>query len=422
MRRLRTRRPAHSATTAHACAAYPFVADGGLGREGVYIGRDAYGAAFCFCPFLLYPEVITSPNTVIFGEVGAHKSGLVKVYLLRQILHGHQGFVLDVKGEYGPLCRPLGVDPFRLRPGGDQKLNAIDRRLGRDGQLSVLRSVSRQVLVRELTPEEDAALRVALDQVNATAAEREPAIPDVVDALLHPSEAMVQGVSATDAVELAASCRQVALALQRLCDGDLRGMFDGPTSESIDLDAPLVVIDLSAVHDTTAIGLLMLCAGAFLRGVFAERKRIAEETGVPGRLMIFVIEEGWRLTADIGAAEFLQELWKLCRAWGIQNILVVHRITDLGASGDDGSREAKLAEGLLSDAGVKIVHRQPPDQREAIIGLLGRSESEAELILSGRPGEAMWIVGERSVLAATRISSFERPIVDTDFRMRSAAT
>jgi hypothetical protein len=104
----------------------------------------------------------------------------------------------------------------------------------------------------------------------------------------------------------------------------------------------------------------MICAGAFLRGVFAERKRIAEEARVPGRQMILVIEEGWRLTADIGAAEFLQELWKLCRAWGIQNILVVHRITDLGASGDDGSREAKLAEGLLSDAEVKIVHRQPP--------------------------------------------------------------
>jgi hypothetical protein len=135
--------------------------------------------------------------------------------------------------------------------------------------------------------------------------------------------------------------------------------------------------------------------------------------------MIFVIEEVWRLTADIGAAEFLQEPWKLCRAWGIQNILVVHRITDLDTSGDDGSREAKLAEGLLSDAEVKIVHRQPPDQRNAIIGVLGRSESEAEIILSERPGEAMWIVGARSVLAATRISSFERPIVFTDFRMRS---
>ncbi len=419
MRRLRTRRPAHSTTTAHACAAYPFVADGGLGRSGVYVGRDAFGGAFCFDPLLLYPEVITSQNTVIFGEVGARKSTLVKVYLLRQILHDHQGFVIDVKGEYAPLARAIGVEPFHLEPGGRQRLNAIDPRLGRNGQLSLLRSVGRAVLGRDLAPEEDAALRVALDEVNATSVAHEPTLPDVVAALLGPTEAMVRGVSAGGSGELAASCRSVALALQRLCVGDLHGMFDGPTSDSIDLDAPLVILDFSAVSDTTAIGILMLCAAAFLRGVFAERKRAAERSGEPGRLMILVIEEGWHVTADVGIAEFLQELWKLCRAWGIQNILVVHRITDLGASGDDGSREAKLAEGLLSDAEVKIVHRQPADQREALVTQLGRSESEADIILSERPGEALWIVGDRSVLVATRISSFERRLVYTDHRLAS---
>jgi hypothetical protein len=33
----------------------------------------------------------------------------------------------------------------------------------------------------------------------------------------------------------------------------------------------------------------------------------------------------------------------------------------------------------------------------------------------------MWIVGERSILAATRVSSFERPLVYTDHRMSSVA-
>ena len=32
----------------------------------------------------------------------------------------------------------------------------------------------------------------------------------------------------------------VALVLDRLVDGDLRGMFDGPTTVGIDLDAPLI--------------------------------------------------------------------------------------------------------------------------------------------------------------------------------------
>ena len=40
----------------------------------------------------------------------------------------------------------------------------VTRRGGFEGQLSVLRSVAAAALQRELGPEEDAALRVALDQ------------------------------------------------------------------------------------------------------------------------------------------------------------------------------------------------------------------------------------------------------------------
>jgi type IV secretory pathway VirB4 component len=414
---LRTRRPAHSATSAHLCAAYPFLADDAVGRSGVYIGRDAYGRAFAYDGFLLYPRLISSPNMIVCGEIGTRKSTFVKTFVHREIPHGRQGFILDVKGEYAGLARAAGVAPLVFSPGGGQQLNAIDPRMGRDGQLTLLRSVAKATLRRELRPEEDAALRVALDHVNAAASGAEPTLSEVVDALLRPGPAMVAGVSATSTGELAASCRQVALALQRLCDGELRGMFDGPTSGAIDLDAPLVVLDFSRLADNAAIDIAMTCAMASLRAVFTERKRTAEAEGRSGRQMIFVIEEGWRLTGNIGTLEHLQQMWKLCRAWGIQNILVVHRLADLGASGSDGSREAKIAEGLLSDAETKVVFRQPPDQLEALRSQLGCTRSEAELVTGARPGEALWLVGTRSALVAHRISGIEREIVFTDHRM-----
>ena len=40
--------PGHRATTAHIQAAYPFVAEGGLGGRGVYVGRDVYGGSFIY--------------------------------------------------------------------------------------------------------------------------------------------------------------------------------------------------------------------------------------------------------------------------------------------------------------------------------------------------------------------------------------
>ena len=421
MRRLLCERPGHSATTAHACAAYPFVADGGPGRAGVYIGRDAYGGAFAYDPWLLYPEVLQGPNMLVLGAIGSRKSTLVKSYIYRQILHGRQAWVLDPKGEYGPLARALGVTPIALRPGGDVRLNPITRRGGEEGQLSLLRAVAAAALRRELAPEEDAGLRVALEQVNEECGVAEPTLPEVVDALLHPREAMVRGVSATSAEDLAAACRQAARGLQRLCAGDLRGMFDGETSPGIDLDAPLVVIDLSQVRDSAALGILMACAGAWRRAVLAERKRAAEEEGVATPQVICVGEEGWRLSGHIGAAEWLLEDWKLCRALGIQNIYVAHRVSDLGASGKEGSREARIAEGLIADADTVVIYRQSPDQREAIRANLGRSASEAELVISSRPSEALWVVGRRSFLVSHRISRIERRLTYTDWRMGETA-
>jgi len=420
MRRLVCERSGHSATTAHLCAAYPFIADGGPGRRGVYIGRDAYGGAFAYDPWLLYPDVLQGPNMLVLGAIGSRKSSLVKTYIYRQILHRRQAWVLDPKGEYGPLARALGVTPISLHPGGSVRLNPITRRGDPEGQLSLLRAVAGAALRRELGPEEDAGLRVALEQVNEECGGGEPTLPEIVEALLHPREAMVQGVSAASTEDLAAACRQVALGLQRLCAGDLRGMFDGPTSPGIDLDAPLVVIDLSSVRDSSALGILMACAGAWQQAILGERKRAAEEEGIASPQVICAVEEGWRITSHIGAAEWLLESWKLCRGLGIQNIIVVHRPSDLGAAGEEGSREARIAEGLFADADTKVFYRLGADQREALLKA-GRSSSEIEYITGSRPGEAIWVVGRRSFAVQHRISAIEQRFVFTDWRMGEAS-
>jgi hypothetical protein len=410
-------RPGHSGTTAHFQAAYPFLAEGGLGAPGVYIGRDAYGGSWLYDPWALYPQFLPGPNMLILGGLASRKSTGVKTYIYRQVLFGRQAWVLDPKGEYWPLARALGVRPNSLVPGGEVRLNPLSPRGGREGQLSLLRSVTRAALRRELDPEEDAGLNVALKAVEAEAGRGEPTLPMVVEALLHPRESMVRGVSAASREDFAEANRSAALALQRLCEGDLRGMFDGPTSEGLDLDARLVVLDLSAVRDSAALGILMTCAAAWQQAILLERKLAAEREDRQAPKLISVTEEGWRVTSHIGVAEWLQESFKLCRALGVQNIVVVHRLPDLGASGAAGSREARIAEGLIGDADTKVIYRQSPDQRELLRSRLGLSGTEAELTTTLRPGEALWVVGPRSFLVQQRTSQLERELVFTDWRM-----
>ncbi len=410
-------RPGHSATTAHFQAAYPFVAEGGLGAPGTYIGRDAYGGSWLYDPWVLYERgILPGPNMLVVGQIGRGKSAFLKTYITRQRVFGRQAWILDPKSEYAPLARALGGEPIALRPGGDVRLNPLSPRGGRDAQLSLLRSVAQAALRRELGPEEDAGLGAALEEVGGKEG-AEPTLPEVVEALLHPGEKMVDGVSAGTRERFAEANREAALALRRLCEGDLRGMFDGPTSGALDLEAPLVVLDLSAVQDSAALGILMTCAAAWLQGIVLERKREAERGGDPGRKVIVGLDEGWRVASHIGVAEWLQQSFKLSRANGVQNIMVLHRLSDLGAAGAAGSREARIAEGLIADTDTKVIYAQPPDQLEALRNLLGLSATELELVPTLRRGEALWLVGRRSFLVQHRLSAIERELVDTDARM-----
>lgn len=411
----RAERPGHAATTAHFQSAYPFSAEGGLNVPGAYIGRDACGGAFLFDPWAAYEAgIISGPNMLVVGQLGKGKSAFLKTYIARQYVFGRQAWVLDPKGEYRPLVSALGGTLIGLVPGGSVRLNPIDSQMGWEAQLTLLRSVAAAALGRKLTPEEDAGLRVALKVV--CEGSDQPTLPQVVEALLHPCEAMTVEV-VMEPAEFAEATRRLALALQRLCDGDLRGMFDGPTSAGLDLDAPLVVLDLSAVQDSAALGILMTCAAAWLQGVVLERKRLAEQGGESGAKLIVVVDEAWRITADLGVAEWLQSSFKLSRAWGVQNIIALHRLSDLGAAGAAGSREARIAEGLIADADTKVVFAQPPDQVEGLRNFLWFTATEAELVPTLRRGEALWQVGRRSFLVQHRLSSFEKKIVDTDARM-----
>ena len=174
--------PAHVATTRHLCAAYPLVSEAGLGHEGVLIGRDLLGGSFVYDPFALYRHgVVTNPNTVVFGQIGRGKSSFVKTYLWRQAVFGRHAWVVDPKGEYGPLAEAWGAAPVALRPGGTIRLNPLDTADAvsaggpdtvddADRRRAVLTaSLAVACLGRELLPRERAAIDVALGEASVRA-------------------------------------------------------------------------------------------------------------------------------------------------------------------------------------------------------------------------------------------------------------
>jgi type IV secretory pathway VirB4 component len=407
-------RPGHRCTTRHAQAIYPFVASGGLGARGAFVGRDASGGAFCYDPWALYGDgMLDDPNALVLGKLGQGKSALVKTLLWRMLLFGRRAFVLDVKREYGALCDAVGVRPVSLVPGGAVRLNPLAAHPGEHAQLELLRAVTITAADGPLTQIESAALREALQVVRVRAPE--PTLPEIAAVLFNPTGEMAARLQTT-VERLAADARRAALALQDLCEGPLRGIFDGPTSPGLDLDARLLVIDLHAVRDSSAVGILMACATAWMGALLA---RMAER---PGReRLINVADESWKIVQHTGLGEWFQANFKLARQYGVMNLVVLHKLADLQAAGDSGSRAARIAEGLIADASTRIIYHQDESQVAVTRELLGLSETEARLLSLLSTGQALWRVGSRSFVVQHYRSRLEAAMTNTDTGMRTSA-
>ena len=419
--------PAHQITTRNLGAAYPFIAEAGLGQRGVVIGDDLLGGSFVFDPFELYAQgVVSNPNLVVFGQIGRGKSAFVKTFLWRQAVFGRRSWVVDPKGEYGDLAAAWGVRPVALRPGGAVRLNPLDPGPEHEGgvvdgegstarrQMELLTSLASACLGRNLLPRERAALVAAL----ATAAERAgvPTVPRVVEAMLSPTADSAASLR-TELRDLLEDGRDVALELRRLVHGDLAGMFDGPTTPGLDLSAPLVVLDLSALYTSPALGILMACATAWLQAALARTASAGGGSDGWSRQLFLVVDESWAILSNLGVARWLQASWKLSRAFGVSNVAILHRVTDLHSVGASDSEQVALAKGLLADSETRVIYAQSPGELAVASDLLSLSSTEAALLPQLRRGVALWKVGQGSFLVQHRLSNLERSLVNTDGAM-----
>lgn len=422
--------PPHRMTTATASGAYPFLAEGGLGAQGIYVGHDVHAeGAFTYDPFALYGKLdgFTNPNILLAGIIGMGKSALAKSLAVRAVAFGYRIYVpCDPKGEWSIVARELGGQPIALGPGLPGRLNPLDapaRPRGvseedwhsevRKRRLLLLGSLAKTVLRRELHPMEHTALDVALDQVvaRADAAGTTPLLGEVAHVLGN-AEQLDAALGGTPG-RLGHAAQDLAHALRRLVHGDLEGLFDAPSTVAFDPSAPMLSIDLSRLGgagDDTALVLAMTCASAWMESALADPDA--------GRRWV-IYDEAWRVMRHSALLERMQSQWKLSRGLGIANMMVIHRLSDLLAAGDAGSRGRALAEGLLTDCSTRIIYRQEADQLHSAAALLGLTGVETQAVAALTKGRGLWKVAGRSFITQHLLHPRERELFDTDARMHA---
>ena len=211
---------------------------GGLGGRGVFIGRESGGGAFCFDPWAAVRRGhIDDPNVIVLGNArsGQERAGqdaaVADAAVRPPGLRARRQARIRAAVSRGRACKPVS-----LVPGGGVRLNPLASRPEEHAQLDLLRAVGGHRAGRPAEPIEGSAARGTAHSAPARR-RRADAARDCLMSCSHPTAEMPSGCRRRRS-GWRRDARRAALALQDLCEGPLRGMFDGPTTPGLDLDAP----------------------------------------------------------------------------------------------------------------------------------------------------------------------------------------
>lgn len=395
------------------------------GSEGIPNGRDVLSRALlAHDPATAYnqtPRVVTSPNILTFGTVGAGKSSFTKTTcVIRPLVLAHRSAVVFDKkpddaapeqGEYAALARRFASEPIRFTEDGTgTRLNILDSLVaagsGAKGMYRLLNVVARTARDdAPLNEWEKKAIRSALAKTLADA-EGTGRAPTTADLLPHLGNAADDPAIAADLSPHARDLiHEAGLGLRWTFEELLEaypGLLDGDTSPDVDLSHKLTVFDLSQLADDgPAVPVVMAIANMWLMG------RLRRERGSQRRVTNIVYEEGWHIIGGPSAG-LIRSNEKLSRALGITNVFNMHKGTDIPK---DSAGYA-----VIQEAQTVYAFRQDRPEDAAWAQHTFNMEPETAQTLMDLPvGHCVMKIGNRPEIQLQHVRSrWETEVTNTD--------
>lgn len=435
--------PTFLAATHEIGGLFPLLAANANPAMGARIGYDTLsgGAFYCSPIDWVLNGLVTNPNLVVFGEPGRGKSSTVVALLLRMMLFGTRTLISgDVKGEYSPLLRALGIEPIALGRGSPARLNALDLgplatrwdswSVGRQrdeldgvlGRWTKLLVALAEAQGYPATVSDEAVLSQVLRRLVGAAdgndRVRPVTIPEVHRALADPAPELVEIARFADRRQFLDTLRPITDAFGNLISGPLSGLFDEPTNFELDWNAPIQSMDLSLLRSrgdqAVAVALTVLGSWASLITDLQE----------DGEIRIVVRDEVWRqMRLGVKTVQAVDSDLRLSRTERKIQVLVGHKPSDFLSVGSAGSQEVAIAKDLLALCSTRILFGQSTRVADELADDLGLGEPEQDVTTGWcmeRQGRALWkLENQPGYKVQTVLSSCEKAVFDTNAQLRA---
>src|SRR5699024_8449479 len=370
--------------------------------------------------------VATGTRALILGDSKPDYTDLVD-YLGGQVIKIGRG--LD---RINPLdSGPLGKALKRMEGHDAEKL----RWEVRSRRLSLLLALCTLVRESPVTSAEEVLLGRAMDLLDRQLDDdREPTVPDVLRIIAQAPDELISSARSRTKEDFERRTDELVFTLDLLCTGSLAGVFDDQTSRPIDLDSPIVSVDISATGGAgdKLLTAAMPCTWAYGFGLVDASASLAQLGLAPRRFYMGVMDELWRaLRGAPGLVEHADSLTRLSRAKGMASVMVTHSLADLDALTTEEDR-AK-ARGFVDRSAITVMAGLPPRELAKVHEVMPMTVRERSMLTScaapdtrkpdarrpGRGSVRIKVQGRPCLPVDVTLTSAERRLYDTDMAIRT---
>ena len=375
--------------------------------------------------------IIGNPSAFVLSLPGLGKSTIIRKQFIGAVAQGHVPIVAgDIKGEYVPVTRamvtPAGKQGQVIRLGhGHGHLNPLaagalgeaipvmQARLAtlpahseeatklaeaitetaesvHSRQVTMVVALAELIRGRPLADFEGLIVSTSLRTMRETGQfsfASPPLLRDLIDFIRAGNDGLRRALFVSDDTEYRHTVRTLVQTLESLTDGVMGQVFAEHTTTKIDLDAPAICIDVSAIargDQALKAGVLLACwSDAY--GAMEAAHVLADCGLAPQRYFLAILDEMWAtLGAGAGMVQRVDELTRLNRTDGTGLLMITHTGRDLETLPNEV--DVKTAMGFIERAGMIICGGLPAGELDRLRGVLQFTEAEAAMITAWSKG------------------------------------